>query len=530
MPQLDSLLRIVDQQGANELRLGSDKAPSMYASGTPKKLTIPATSTSTLRELFGEILNETRLAQLDRLGRIEVAHEAQGAGRFRITITKRPGGELAFDAIVLRATAAQEAAPAAAAPAAAALPVAAPIAASSAAAPAPIAHAPLAAHAPIAHSPILQSHAPAIASTAPYRLAPTLAAALAQAVTMGASDVHLSETDPPTARLHGRLVPLNVAIASLPDALVETFGEATLTQITTERVSADFSIDLGTPTGNARARVNAYRTARGLAAAFRLLPSRIPMLGELGFPIPLDDLATLPNGLVLITGATGSGKSTTVASLVREILARRSVLLITLEDPIEYVFEGTSHALVRQRQIGRDVRDFPTGLRDALREDPDVLLVGEMRDAESIQLALTAAETGHLVLASLHARSAATAAERIIDTYPGDKQPQIRVMLADSLRAIVSQRLLPREGGSGRALAAEILRSTAAASNAIREGKLGSLRSLMQAGRADGMISLERCLADLVRRKQISLETARAATNDPAVLTQYLDDRGGPRG
>jgi twitching motility protein PilT len=198
-------------------------------------------------------------------------------------------------------------------------------------------------------------------------------------------------------------------------------------------------------------------------------------------------------------------------------------VLVTLEDPIEYQFEATARSLVRQRQIGREVPDFSTGLRDALREDPDVLLIGEMRDAESIHLALTAAETGHLVLASLHSRSASSAVERIIDTYPGEKQTQIRVMLADSLRAVVAQRLVPSQGG--RVLAAEILRATTAVASAIREGKLGSIKSSMQAGRADGMIILERSLAALVRQRLITPEAAKNAANDPTGLAHHLGER-----
>jgi twitching motility protein PilT len=180
-------------------------------------------------------------------------------------------------------------------------------------------------------------------------------------------------------------------------------------------------------------------------------------------------------------------------------------------------------SLVRQRQIGRDVVDFNAGLRAALREDPDVILIGEMRDAESIHLALTAAETGHLVLASLHSRSAASAVERIIDTYPAEKQAHIRIMLADSLRAVVAQRLVP--GPTGRVLAAEILRVTTAVASAIREGKLGAIKSAMQAGRAEGMLVLERALADLVARGAISAEAARKVANDPTSLSQYLGER-----
>lgn len=497
MPALDSLLRIVDQQGANELRLGSDKAPSMFASGTPKKLAIPPTSTDTLRELFGELLDATRLAQLDKLGRIELLHEADKLGAFRVTITKRPTGPLAFDAIVLRANVAP-----------------APIAAPAPSAPPPV---PMTAPATRAlPTPPPAKSAPPEGS--PYRSTAALDELLQRAVQLGASDVHISESDPPVARVHGQLLHLDsVPAAAACDACLHAFGDVVETRLA-EQASCDLAIDLP---GGGRGRLNAFRTSRGLAIAIRILPRNVPTLQSLGFPIPIDDLASLPNGLVLATGATGSGKSTTLAALAQHAIQTRSAVLVSLEDPIEYVFEGSHQSLVRQRQVGRDVRDFATGLRDALREDPDVLLIGEMRDAESIQLALTAAETGHLVLASLHSRGAVSAIERIIDTYPAQRQNQIRVMLADSLRAVLAQRLLPREGG-GRVLAAEVLRVTTSVGAAIREAKMGSMRSAMQSGKSEGMITLERSLADLVKRRAITLEAGRAASNDPYTFAQYV--------
>ena len=276
--------------------------------------------------------------------------------------------------------------------------------------------------------------------------------------------------------------------------------------------------------GIGRFRVNVYMTAGGLSAAIRTLRPTPPTLAELASPMPLDDLVDLPHGLVLVCGATGSGKSSTLAALAHEALRRRACMLITLEDPIEYTLatRGT-RGISRQRQIGRDVKDFATGLRDALREDPDILVIGEMRDPETIGLALTAAETGHLVLASLHSRGAAAAVERIVDSYPAERQLQIRVQLADSLRVVVAQRLLPlREPEGGRALAVEVLRGTHAVQNALREGRTGALQSAIQSGRREGMIPLERCLADLVQRQRVSLEDARAAANDPATLAAYL--------
>jgi twitching motility protein PilT len=251
----------------------------------------------------------------------------------------------------------------------------------------------------------------------------------------------------------------------------------------------------------------------------------------------------LPNGLVLVCGATGSGKSTTLAAIAQEALRRRSVLLVTLEDPIEYGLAPSSRSLVRRRWIGHDAPSFASGLRDALREDPDVILVGEMRDPETIGLALTAAETGHLVLASMHSRSAVSAIERIVDAYAPERQRQIHVQLADALRAIVAQRLVPRaradlaidaisqpnrglvargRSGGGRVPAIEVLRGNHAVACLIREGKTEQIASAIQSGRRDGMITLERCLADRVQAGEIKVEDARAVANDLDSLAVYL--------
>jgi twitching motility protein PilT len=275
--------------------------------------------------------------------------------------------------------------------------------------------------------------------------------------------------------------------------------------------------------GVGRFRVNVYQSSNGVSAAIRLLAAAPPALADLGLPAPLDDVIDLPHGLVLVCGATGSGKSSTLAALAQEALRRRAGMLITLEDPIEYVLPTRgARGVCRQRQVGRDVKDFATGLRDALREDPDMLLIGEMRDPETISLALTAAETGHLVLASLHSRSAASAVERVVDSYAPERQQQIRVQLADALRVVVAQRLLPRLGGEGRVAAVEVLRGTYAVASAIRDGKTAGIQSAIQAGKREGMLPLERCLADLVQRQRVSVEDARAAANDPASLTSYL--------
>jgi twitching motility protein PilT len=327
---------------------------------------------------------------------------------------------------------------------------------------------------------------------------------------MRASDLHLADGQVPLVRVDGGLRRLSEGPIDLPPALPAAMVRAS---------SGDLGLDVA---GVGRARLHVFRTSEGLAASLRLLPAAAPLLAALHLPVPLDDLVDLPHGLVLVCGATGSGKSTTLAALAQEALRRRSIILTTLEDPIEHLLVPSEASLVRRRQVGRDVADFATGLRDALREDPDVLLLGEMRDPETIGLALTAAETGHLVLSSLHSGSAASSIERMVDAYPPERQTQIRVQIADALRAVVVQRLLPRARGSGRVPAVELLRVTHAVASLVREGRTAQLTSSMQSGRREGMICLERCLADRVQAGEIRLEDARAASNDPSSLAMYL--------
>ncbi|MEZ4301800.1 MAG: PilT/PilU family type 4a pilus ATPase, partial [Polyangiaceae bacterium] len=367
----------------------------------------------------------------------------------------------------------------------------------------------------------LSTHAP-FGAGAPvsFEAGPDLTRLLSRASAMRATDIHLQDGEIPVLRVDGRL-----HAPSVEDSIsIERLFGPELHAEALRRMATGASADLALSVpGTGRFRLNVFRSEGGVCAAIRLLRAAPPPLVELGAPVPLDDLIDLPHGLVILCGATGSGKSTTLASLAWEALARRASVVITLEDPIEYALASRGQrGLVRQRQVGRDVKDFATGLRDALREDPDILLIGEMRDPETISLALTAAETGHLVLASLHSRSAASAVERIVDAYPAERQQQIRVQIADSLRAVVAQRLVPRASGEGRALAVEVLRVNHAIANAIREARTGTIQSAIQSGRRDGMLPLERCLADLVQRRQISPDAARAAANDPVALNGYL--------
>ncbi|WP_394832439.1 PilT/PilU family type 4a pilus ATPase [Pendulispora rubella] len=506
MARIDSILAVVVQQGANELRVGTDREPKMLAYGTAKRFHMVSTSEQELRELLGEILSDERSEALRSARRLDVSYEAGELGRFRVTFTGRQDG--GFDAVFLRDR--SRPAPAAAVAPPRDIPAVrerdiAPIAAPEMAAPA---------EAPPRLSVVRSAAPTAGATSGPLPCEPLLARALG----MRASDLHLVDTDVPVVRVDGQL-------HRLEDEGIEDVGtrlglDATTLGAVTSGRSLDFALE--TAEGG-RVRVNVYRTSDGTAAALRFLARSAPAVSSLGFPLPIDDLVDGNHGLVLVCGATGSGKSTTLAALAQAALMRRSIVLLTLEDPIEYTLAAGPRALVRQRQIGRDVRDFASGLRDALREDPDVLVLGEMRDPETISLALTAAETGHLVLTTLHCGGVASAVQRIVDAYPAERQLQVRTQLADVLRGAIAQRLVPRaRGGSGRVLAAEVLRATHAVTNLIREGKTAQMASVLHSGRREGMIALERHLADLVRNGEIRGEDARAVAGDPDSLAMFL--------
>ena len=505
MAGVDSLLRMLTQYAADELRLGTDEAPRMFQRGSPVRLSIPPTSDEMLRHLVQPLLTAEREAELSAAGRLELPYTPEGGvERFAVTFQRRggAGASLAFDVAFRRGGAvAATPAPPSAGTAATARPMAAPAARP----PSATGSTP-----PAAPSPLRASAA---------SVSPSLVALLEHAVSLQASDLHLFSGERPSLRIDGRL------------ELQSGMGAVRVEELFADRLAADGgaalaagrSLDLSLDVdGVGRFRVNLYRASGRLAAAVRVLMRAAPSLAELHFPLPLDDLVNAPHGLVIVCGPTGSGKSATLAALAAAAVRRRGGVLVSLEDPIEYAIAAEPPALVRQRQIGHDVRDFPTGLRDALREDPDILLIGEMRDPETITLALTAAETGHLVLTSLHSRSAASSVERIVDAYPPERQQQIRVQLADALRAVVAQRLVPRARGAGRLPALEILRGNHTVGSLIREGKTAQLTSVLQSSRKEGMVPLERCLADLVRAGQISREAAAAVANDATSLSSYL--------
>jgi twitching motility protein PilT len=276
-------------------------------------------------------------------------------------------------------------------------------------------------------------------------------------------------------------------------------------------LECDFAFELA---GLARFRINAFEQMRGPAAVIRTIPREVQSLTQLGAPAILSELALRTQGLILVTGPTGSGKSTTLAAMVRHINEQRPVHILTIEDPIEFI-HAPDKSLINQRAIGAHTHSFANALRSALREDPDVILVGELRDLDTIRLALTAAETGHLVLATLHTSSAAKSIDRIIDVFPGDEKEMVRSKLSESLSAVISQILLKTKTGDGRIAAHEIMLGTPAIRNLIREGKVAQMQSVMQTSLGVGMQTLDHCLAELLRKECITVETARAAARSP---------------
>ena len=333
-----------------------------------------------------------------------------------------------------------------------------------------------------------------------------LNAALRKMLALGGSDLHLTVGAPPMARVDGALILLEGFEILKPEVTQRVlFGILSQRQRETfeEHLELDLAYQL---VGEARFRVNLYRQRDSVGAAFRIIPYEIKPLESLGIPPVVGNFAGLPRGLVLVTGPTGSGKSTTLASIIDLANRSRSDHIMTVEDPIEFLHRHKK-CIVNQREVGADTHSFKNALKHVLRQDPDVILIGEMRDIETISIALTAAETGHLVFATLHTSDAAQTIDRIIDVYPGDQQSQIRTQLAAALQGVLCQSLCRRSDGPGRAAATEILVATSAIRNLIREGKTHQIYSAMQAGGALGMHTMDQHLAELVRTNKISYET-----------------------
>jgi twitching motility protein PilT len=327
-----------------------------------------------------------------------------------------------------------------------------------------------------------------------------------------ATDLLVTVGSPPLVRVDGSLVQLDLPSFTADDT--ERIVTTLLGTELSERFVAEHEVDFAFSWSNrGRFRGNAFHQRGCAALALRLIPFQIPTFEQLGLPPVADDLVQLPQGLVLVTGPTGSGKSTTLASMLDVINSSRPCHIVTIEDPIEYVHTH-KRAAVNQREVGNDTESFPRALRSAFREDPDVLLVGEMRDNETIQTALTIAETGHLVFATLHTNDAAQTLDRVVDVFPGDQQSQIRVQLAGSLQAVMSQRLIPKIGG-GRVAAFEVLVATFAVRNIVRDGRTNQLRNIIATGSKDNMLTLEASLTELVSQGLVSYEEAVTHTLFP---------------
>ncbi|GHD70627.1 type IV pilus twitching motility protein PilT [Vogesella fluminis] len=330
---------------------------------------------------------------------------------------------------------------------------------------------------------------------------------LAFTVKNKASDLHLSSGLPPIIRVHGDIRRINLPPMAHHDVhdMVYDIMNDHQRKVFEEHFECDFSFELP---AIARFRVNVFLQNRGIAAVFRVIPSKVLSLEELGAPKIFRDIADLPRGIVLATGPTGSGKSTTLAAMIDYINENQYSHILTVEDPIEFVHESKK-GLINQRELGSQTQSFANALKSALREDPDVILVGEMRDLETIRLALTAAETGHLVFGTLHTSSAAKTIDRIVDVFPAGEKEMVRAMLSESLRAVISQTLLKTRDESGRIAAHEIMIGTPAIRNLIRENKIAQINSMIQTGQQHGMQTMDMCLQELVRRNVVSVQEAR---------------------
>lgn len=334
------------------------------------------------------------------------------------------------------------------------------------------------------------------------------------------SDIHITPGEPPILRVHGKLTRTEFAPMSAEetkDLCFTLLNDHHREQLERElEVDCAYGID-----GVGRFRINVYKDRKGYSAALRTISDSIPTIEDLKLPAIAKDIAKLPRGLVLVTGPTGSGKSTTLAAIIGWINEHRAEHILTIEDPIEFLHDSKT-SIINQREIGADTYSFDKALRSALREDPDVILVGEMRDLETIQLAIRAAETGHLVFATLHTSSAASTIDRLIDVFPPNQQAQVRIQLSNSLKAVLSQTLLPLKAGEGRAMGMEVMMVTPAIANLIRESKTSQIYSAIQTGRQTGMQTLESSLADLYSQSLVRLEDVIARSSKVDELKNLL--------
>jgi twitching motility protein PilT len=339
---------------------------------------------------------------------------------------------------------------------------------------------------------------------------------LSLCITRRASDLHLSSGVPAMLRVDGNLIPLSEQVLTHDDihAALMTIMSSPQQVNFKHNLECDFALDLAEVS---RFRVNVFQQARGVSAVFRVIPHHIPTLQDLHAPVVFSQLMQSPRGLVLVTGPTGSGKSTTLVAMLHALNLSQPKHIVTLEDPIEFV-HAPQQCLIQQREVGTHTHSFANALRAALREDPDVILVGELRDLDTIRLAITAAETGHLVLGTLHTSSAAKTMDRIVDVFPAEEKDMVRSMLSESLNAVISQVLCKRKDGEGRVAAYEVMMGTPAVRNLIREGKVAQLYSAIQTGRAVGMQTLDQSLAALVQQGLIGAQEASAHAKYPEAV------------
>ncbi|NNC90131.1 MAG: PilT/PilU family type 4a pilus ATPase [Akkermansiaceae bacterium] len=340
-----------------------------------------------------------------------------------------------------------------------------------------------------------------------------ITAYLRETIERGGSDLHLSVDAPPAARINGSLVPLEeepLSAAECKDLIFSTLSESQRAKL-----EEDWELDFALTARSAgRFRGNVHYTSAHVEATFRHIPTEIPELAGLGHQPVVEELCSLRSGLVLVTGVSGTGKSTTLAGMIRRIAETRPGVIITIEDPVEFVFPHMA-SLVKQREVGRDTKSFARALRQAIRQDPDVIVVSELRDLETIQIALTAAETGHLVLGTLHTVDAPQSIDRLVDVFPPSQQQQIIAQLSNVLQAIVSQRLLPRADGAGRALATEVLKVNYGVRACIRDRKVEQIVGLMEVGRKEGMHTIDDSLEFLLANGLISRDLATHHARDP---------------
>jgi len=348
---------------------------------------------------------------------------------------------------------------------------------------------------------------------------------LLKLVERGGSDLHITVGMPPVLRINGRLLPTEGERLTPRDTKELLYAILTQEQRETLERNWEFDFAYAIP-GVARFRVNVYFQRNSVGAAFRHIPAEIMSFQDLRLPAVLEEFCNKPRGFILVTGPTGSGKSTTLAAMVDYINEHQELHIMTVEDPIEYLHQHKK-AMVNQREVGSDTRSFAQALKYILRQDPDVVLIGEMRDLETVQAALTAAETGHLVLATLHTQDAAQTIDRIIDVFPPYQQQQVRVQLSGTLQGILSQQLLPTIDARSRVVACEVLVPTSGIRNMIREGKTHQMSSAMQAGHQYGMVTMDQSLAELYRRGLVSLDAALQRAVDPNILKTLLGRSNG---